>query len=140
MKCIDEVSVGENIVHKIVITEEMHNNFSDLSGDDSPIHSDSEFAKMNGYKGRIGYAFLITTILSKIYGTIFPGGSELCLKQECNFPHPYYIDDELIFKIEVIHKNEDLRLMTVMTNVENQEQKNVFRGKGVFQLSLGKSI
>ena len=136
MKLIDEISVGEKINYKILITEEIHNDFMKFSGDNSPIHSDKKFAQSNGYKERLGYAFLLTTILSKIYGTIFPGGSELCLKQEANFPNPYYIGDELEFNIEVINKNEDLKLLTVMTIVENQEKKVIFKGQGVFQLSL----
>lgn len=136
MKSINEISVGERITYKTMVIEEMHNDFMKLSGDNSPIHSDKKFAQLNGYKDRLGYAFLLTTILSKVYGTVFPGGSELCLKQESNFPNPYYIGDELEFRVEVIDKNEELKLLTVMTVVENQEKKVIFKGKGVFQLSL----
>ena len=136
MKHIDSISVGEKITHSITITEKMHNDFMNFSGDNSPIHSDKGFALSNGYQDRLGYAFLLTCVLSKIYGTIFPGGSELCLKQECDFPNLYYIGDKLEFQIEVINKNEELKLLTVMTVVKNQEGKVVFRGKAVFQLKL----
>ncbi len=136
MKKINEISVGEKVIYKVKITEKMHHDFMRLSGDNSLIHTNKNFAQTNGYKDCLGYAFLISTILSKIYGTIFPGGSELCLKQECNFTSPYYVDDELIFSVEVINKNEILRLLTVMTVVENQDGTGIFRGKAVFQLSL----
>ena len=138
MRKIDEISVGEKIHYETSIDEEMHYAFMRLSGDDSPIHTDKEFAEANGHKDRIGYAFLLTSVLSRVYGTIFPGGSELCLKQECNFPNPYYIGDELRFTIEVLNKNEKLKLLTVMTLVENQEKATIFKGQAVFQLSLAK--
>jgi len=58
---------------------------------------------------------------------MFPGGNELCLKQECNFPNPYYIGDELRFFIEVINKNEGLKLLTVMVVIKNQEDKVILK-------------
>ena len=131
--------MGEEISHTRNITEDLHNQFMILSGDNSPIHSSLEFARHFGYKERLGYCFLITAIISEIYGTIFPGGSELCLKQDCNFPNPYYVNDDINFKVKVINKNESLRLLTVMTEAENQEKKLVFKGTAVFQLSLVKN-
>jgi len=133
---IDEITVGEKIHYQTSIDEKIHYDFMRLSGDVSPIHTDKKFAEANGHKDCLGYAFLLTSVLSKVYGTIFPGGSELCLKQECNFPSPYYIGDELRFTIEVLNKNEKLKLLTVMTTIENQDNMTIFRGQGVFQLSL----
>ncbi len=138
MKNIEDIKPGEKIDYAVRITEDMHHDFLQLSGDDSLIHTDKNFARANQYKDRLGYAFLTTCILSKIYGTIFPGGSELCLKQECNFPNPYYVGDDLRFTVEVLNKNEKLKLLTVMTVVENQENAVIFRGQAVFQLSLCK--
>ncbi len=139
MKSIDQIAIGEKVFYATLVSQELHDAFGKLSEDLSPIHTDINFAKKNGYPQCIGYGFLIGTILSKIYGTIFPGGSELCLKQECHFPHPYFVGDTLEFKIEVIDKNVDFRMLTVMTTVDNQNKKNIFRGKAVFQLSLSES-
>ncbi|PIT89472.1 MAG: enoyl-CoA hydratase, partial [Candidatus Levybacteria bacterium CG10_big_fil_rev_8_21_14_0_10_36_7] len=99
MKLIQDITEGEEISHQITITFRLYQQFMDLSGDTSPIHSNKNFAQAHGFKDVLGYAFLLTALLSKIYGTIFPGGSELCLQQECNFPKPYYINDTLTFKI-----------------------------------------
>ena len=40
------------------ITEERHNAFTKLSGDVNPMHMDEEFAKANGYEGRLVYGML----------------------------------------------------------------------------------
>ena len=136
MKSIEKINTGYKFEYTIEITKEMHFGFMKFSGDDSPIHKDMNIAMSNNFKKPIGYAFLLTCILSKIYGTIFPGGNELCLKQECNFPNPYYVGDELRFILEVINKNEGLKLLTVMVIIKNQDNKIIFKGQSVFQLSL----
>ena len=45
---------------------------------------------------KVGYAFLLTSALSKIYGIYFPGGNELCLHQTCNFKRPFFVNDTLM--------------------------------------------
>ena len=136
---IDDVTVGHKCEYSITITEELHKKFCLLSGDDSPIHIDEEFCKKTRFEKRIGYAFLITTVLSKIYGTIYPAGSELCLKQTCNFKNPFYIDDILNFEIEVTHKNESLKIITLSSKVKNQDDLIIFTGEAILQLTLGLS-
>ena len=61
----------------------------------------------------MGYAFLITAILSKIYGMFFPGGTELCLKQICNFKKPFFLNDTLKINLKVIQINYEAKLLTI---------------------------
>ena len=136
LRIIQDIFIGEEFVHKVAMTEALHLGFMELSGDKSPIHTDVEFAKKNGFQACLGYAFLLPLILSKIYGMLFPGGSELCLRQDTNFPNPYYVGDDLTFRIVVLDKNDDLQLLTAMTTIVNQDSKSIFRGKVVFKLSL----
>jgi len=136
LKLITDISVGDTYLESILITQDLHNDFATLSGDDSPIHTSIEFAKRNGYKDCLGYAFLITTLLSKLYGTKFPGGSELCLKQDCSFPSPYFVGDILEFTITVKSINIPLKLLTATTVVLNNSKNIVFRGDVTFQLKL----
>ena len=120
MYYINDFEVGHEVDDKVEITEELHKGFVTLSGDDSPIHVDHDFCKRTSFGRPIGHAFLITTLLSKIYGKIFPGGSELCLSQTCNFKRPFFIGDTLNYHLRVIHKNVDLDLVTIKTEVRNQ--------------------
>lgn len=136
MKLITDISVGDTYVESILITKDLHNDFANFSGDQSPIHTSIEFAKRNGYKDCLGYAFLITTLLSRLYGTKFPGGSELCLKQDCSFPNPYYVGDVLEFTITVKSLNIPLKLLTASSKVLNNDGVIVFRGDVIFQLKL----
>ena len=134
---IEDFIIGHNVRECIEITEDLHNSFKLMSGDNSPIHTDLEFSKRSKFKQPIGYAFLITALLSKIYGTIFPGGTELCLSQTCNFKKEYYVGDTLEFLLTVVHKNESTRITTIDTLVMNQNNEIVFSGQAIMQLNLG---
>tara|TARA_B100000212_G_C27371019_1_gene532544 strand:- start:540 stop:953 length:414 start_codon:yes stop_codon:yes gene_type:complete len=134
---INDFEIGHSVHNQVEITQDLHDSFMLMSGDNSPIHTDYKFAKKSNYKKTIGYAFLITALLSKIYGTIFPGGSELCLKQECNFKKEYYVGDTLLFVLKVIHKNLSLNLVTIDVSVFNQDNEVIFNGETLMKLSLG---
>jgi 3-hydroxybutyryl-CoA dehydratase len=137
MLFINDLKIGDKASHSVLITQKMHDGFAELSGDDSPIHTDPKFCEKTKFKKPLGYAFLLTTILSKIYGTIYPGGSELCLSQTCEFKNPFYVNDTLNYNLEVIQRNESLKLVTIKTIVRNQDNKVVFKGEAMLQLSLG---
>lgn len=137
MYFINDINIGQEIKKSIEITQELHYNFLKLTGDNSPIHTDQEFARKSNYKAPIGYAFLITALLSRIYGKEFPGGSELCLSQNCEFRSVYYVGDILFFNIKVIQKNISFKLITLDVNVENQNKIIIFTGKSIMKLTLG---
>ena len=134
---INDFEVGHVVETEIKVTDHLHNSFMKMSGDNSPIHVNKDFARSSNYKEPIGYAFLITSLLSRIYGTIFPGGTELCLNQECNFKKEFYIGDKLLFVLKVMHKNISLKLVTINITVFNQSKEIVFTGKSLMKLSLG---
>ena len=123
---------------KIIITKKMHFNFIKLSGDNSPIHSDLKFCKKNNFKSLVGHAFLITTILSQIYGLYIPGGTELCLRQTCNFKKPFFIGDKLIIKIKILEINKFSETAILSTKIKNQKNLNIFEGQAILLLNLKK--
>ena len=133
---INEIKLNDTHTYKLKISQKLHNGFKNFSGDKSPLHTSLKFCKKNGYKRKVGYAFLITSILSKIYGMFFPGGTELCLKQICNFKKPFFLNDTLKIKLKVIQINYEAKLLTISIIIRNQKNSNIFEGETVFQLNL----
>ena len=117
------------------ITEKLHNDFKEFSGDTSAIHNDIKFCK-NNFK-KLGYAFLITSALSKIYGIYFPGGNELCLHQTCNFRKPFFINDNLLINLKVVQLNKSAKIISIYTEIK-VKKKLIFDGHSVLKLSLKK--
>lgn len=133
---INEIKLNDIHTYEVKISQELHNGFKNFSGDKSPLHTSLKFCKKNGYKKKVGYAFLITAILSKIYGMFFPGGTELCLKQICNFKKPFFLNDTLKINLKVIQINYEAKLFTISIIIRNQKNSNIFEGETIFQLNL----
>ena len=105
---INNIKLNKPKKFSVVITKALHEKFIRFSGDNSPIHQNMKFLKRNNFKEKMGHGFLITCILSKIYGKFFPGGSELCISQSLFFRAPFYVGDSL--KIEIIPVKKNLAL------------------------------
>ena len=131
---IKEVKLKKKIF-SVKITKKLHNDFVRLSGDNSPIHTNKKFAIHNGFRKPMCHGFLITTILSKIYGKFFPGGSELCISQSLFFRAPFYVGDRL--KIEIIPVKKNLALKILETDVRIFcKRKLILSGETKFVLVL----
>ena len=132
----NSIKLGSSSYLSCTITNKIHNQFKNLSGDDSKIHTSLKFCKRNNHDKKMGYGFLITSILSNIYGTKFPGGLELCLSQDCKFIKPYYVGDKLTFKNKIIYKNPNLKLITISNIVYKNNKTKIFEGKAVLQIAF----
>ena len=103
----------------------------------SLIHTNKKFSIKNGFKDKVGYAFLLSNILSKIYGEYFPGGTELCLQHSEKFIKPYYINDFLIITIRVIQKNTAAKLITLEIDIKSKDSL-IYFAETILKLSLNK--
>lgn len=135
-KIFDEIAVGDHTSFTITIDQELHDSFTKLSGDDSPIHTDEVFSKNTQFKKPIGYAFMLTALLSRLYGKYLPGGSSVCLKQETSFIRPYYIGDTIEIKGKVIEKMASTRCVVIETILLRKEDI-IMKGKGIVQVLFG---
>jgi acyl dehydratase len=133
---IEEINIGDRYKFIFDYSEKVHNDFRHLSGDDSRIHTDIKFAKKNGFNKVLGYAFALLAFQSNIYGTQFPGGNELCLKQISNFRKPFYIGDKIEFNLEVSSLNIENKIIGIETAVSNSIGSIVYTGSALLQLSL----
>mgnify|MGYP006118421865 FL=1 len=132
----NNLKINYNFKLSIVITNKILNQFTKISNDTSKIHTSLDYCRRNNYSKKMGYGFLITVILSNIYGTKFPGGMELCLNQECNFIRPYYINDKLIFDNYVVYKNKELGLLSIKNTVYRNNNEKIFEGKALLKIEF----
>ena len=69
--------------------------FAKLTGDNSPIHMESGFARERGFKDRVVHGGLLVGCISHLIGTRFPGKNPIIQTLEVKFFHPAYIGDTL---------------------------------------------
>ena len=118
-----EVSFEENI------TEEMMDAFGQISGDENPLHRNQAFAQSQGYKDRVVYGMLTSSLLSQLVGVHLPG--RYCLLQglELKYLHPVYAGDTLTVKGIVDELHPSVKMAVIKAVITNQDGIKVVKGK-----------
>lgn len=133
-KMFGEINIGDKALFKVTITEETHNAFAELFGDFSPIHCSDKFASGTKFNKKIGYAFMLTGFLSKLYGEYLPGGSSICVRQETKFIKPFFINDTITITGEVINKSESTRFVDIAVTMCRNGNECILKGEGTVQV------
>jgi len=129
-----EIHIGQSAGFEVVVTEKSHQKFSELFGDYSPIHTQEGFASSTPFKRRIGYAFFLTGLLSRLYGEYLPGGSSICIKQETKFRKPFFIGDTITVTGTVEKKISSTRFVVIKSEMLRNGGELVFEGSGTVQV------
>ena len=76
--------------------------FARISEDNNPIHIDDQYAAESIFKKRVVHGVLLTSMFSKIFGTIYPGNGGIYLSQTSKFLKPAFIGDLIKAKVTLI--------------------------------------
>jgi 3-hydroxybutyryl-CoA dehydratase len=133
-KGFDSVSINESVKFYTKITEKLHSDFAKLSGDYSPIHANSDFCEKTLFKQKIGYGFLLTSFLSKLYGEYLPGGNSICIKQEIFFVNPFFINDTITVHGTIIKKIESVKFLEIEVEMFRNQNECVLKGIGTVKI------
>ncbi len=112
----------------VTVTEEKMELFRQLSGDESPIHIDAEYAPQRGYPGRVCYGMLGASFFSTLAGVYLPGEHCLLHSVESKFAKPVFVGDILTVTGVVDEVNETFSEITIKASITNQNGKKVTRG------------
>ena len=111
----------------VTITEEMMAPFYAITGDNSPIHMDADYAAGRGYPGRVVYGMLGASFLSTLAGVYLPGEHCLLHGVDLKFDKPIFIGDTLTVTGAVDEVNDTFREITIKASIVNQDGKKVTR-------------
>lgn len=111
----------------VTITEEMMAQFYAITGDNSPIHIDADYAAGRGYPGRVVYGMLGASFLSTLAGVYLPGEHCLLHGVDLKFAKPIFIGDTLTVTGVVDEVNDTFREITIKASIVNQDGKKVTR-------------
>jgi 3-oxoacyl-[acyl-carrier protein] reductase len=129
MDKFDSISIGTKaeVIHKI--TEKDIENFVSLTGDNNPLHVDSEYAQNTEYKKNVVHGMLSASFISTLIGTKLPGDGALWFSQTINFLSPVWVGDEIVVTGEVIQKSESQRTLKIKIDIVNQHKQKVIEGE-----------
>jgi acyl dehydratase len=91
---------------EFVVTNQMMENFSELSGDFNPLHINTEYAISKGFEGSVVYGGILITQISKIIGMYMPGNNSLWTGLSINFLNPLMINQKATIDATVVHLSE----------------------------------
>ena len=89
--------------------------FSDLTGDINPVHLDEKYASQTIFGSCIVHGALASSIFSTIFANTLPGPGCIYLKSESKFLKPIYLDEEVIFNVEVTDVLEEKKRLIFKT-------------------------
>ena len=112
---IEELKVNQQAFLERTITEDDIEKFSQVSGDDNPVHLSDEFAKETIFKKRVAHGFFTASLISTVIATKLPGPGSIYLNQTLKFLAPAFIGDsvKVIVKIiKIIPEKKKIELLT----------------------------
>jgi len=124
-----EIREGMEASFEKIVTDEMIDDFSSMSGDVNPLHLDSEEAKRRGYDDKVVYGMLIGSFYSTLVGVYLPGKNALLHGIDISFIKPVYSGQKLIISGKVTYLNEAYKQIEIKAVVCNEDREKVSRAK-----------
>lgn len=125
---ISELSVGMKESFSRTITENMMQEFLDITGDENPLHMYDSYAKEKGFDRHICYGMLTASLISTLGGCYLLGRYCLIRGVEIKFVRPVFVDDILTVTGKINKLDTDLRYMEIAVTIRNQNDEKVLRG------------
>jgi 3-hydroxybutyryl-CoA dehydratase len=126
----EDITVGQEESFSVTLTEEKMKAFCEITGDNNPLHTDSDYAVSKGYEGKVAYGMLTASFFSTLAGVYLPGKYSLIHSVEVKFPKPVYVhkNGTLIVRGVVTEKNDLFRLLQIKVSVESETGEKLCRG------------
>ncbi len=98
---MNSLSVGQVEAIKRTFTQSDFDRFAALSGDDNPIHVDTDFAARTRFGRTVAHGMLLYSVVCSVLGTRLPGPGTLQIEQELMFPTATPTGEEVEVRVEV---------------------------------------
>ena len=96
---MNEIVIGRSFEFSKAFTSSDVNEFARISEDNNPIHVDSDYASKTLFGQRLVHGVLLTSMFSKIFGTIYPGDGGIYQSQSTKFLRPVFLNEQITAKV-----------------------------------------
>ncbi|NNJ11713.1 MaoC family dehydratase [Chloroflexales bacterium ZM16-3] len=109
------LSVGQTHAAARTLTQADFDLFARLSGDDNPIHVDSDFAARTRFGRTVSHGMLLYALIRAELARLAPGAAQV--EQRLVFPAPTYAGDPLTVELRVLELASDGREARITTQI-----------------------
>ncbi len=106
-----QLEIGQEFFRNFEITEELLKVFSDLAKDYNRLHTDEDYAKSKGYKGKVSYGNILGLLISSLVGETLKEYEVMLISQSINYKKPFYIGDIITLKGMIKENNEVFKVV-----------------------------
>ena len=136
---IEDLRLNQTEEFEKKITEKDINEFAKLSGDDNPVHTNSDFAKKTIFKQKVAHGFLSASLISMLIATKLPGPGSIYLSQNLKFLAPVFIDDLVRVKVTVEEIDQEKKKVKLQTECFKNDIK-IISGEAVVLVNSKKDF
>lgn len=130
---ISDISEGMTAAFEKTILEKDIDGFAALTGDYSPLHMESAFARARGFSGRVAHGVLICGYLSRLFGMYLPGSDCLLQSTQIKWLRPCCAGDTISLSAIVVQVSPVANAVVAEVKVVNTETDEVLaKGKVQF--------
>ena len=112
---IEDIEVGQKVKFFKTFHQEDVEKFSEISGDNNPVHLDTNYASKTIFKKRVVHGFLTASLISAAIGTKLPGPGSIYLNQSLKFLAPVFPDEKVIVELTIKNINLEKRRIIIDT-------------------------
>jgi 3-hydroxybutyryl-CoA dehydratase len=125
---LNDIEPGLTKHFRIKVTESMVEEFANLTGDYSSIHTDENYARTTTFRQRICHGMLVGSFLSRLIGMHLPGKNGLLLSYSLKHLLPCFLNQEIVVEGRVVDKSSATRIITVKATVTDNIGKVLVDG------------
>jgi 3-oxoacyl-[acyl-carrier protein] reductase len=129
----EDFAVGDSAALEREVREE-DLRFTELTGDDNPVHADDAFAASRGLRARVAHGMLTAGYVSTVIGTQLPGPGALWMSERFRFRAPVFVGDTIRVEVVVKRKSESTRVLVLEVTIHNDRGTLVLDGEAHVQL------
>lgn len=130
---LEDLEVGMTASYAKTISESDVYMFAGISGDNNPIHINSEYAATTPFKQRIVHGMFCAALISTVAGTRMPGPGAIYIEQQIKFKAPVHIGDTAKATGTIEEIDERRRRVKMRTDVHVGD-KLVATGYGTYMV------
>lgn len=124
----DEITIGQEESFQVTVSEEMMEQFLQITGDVNPLHRDASYAATRQYVDKVVYGMLTASFFSTLAGVYLPGRYSLIHSVEIKFLRPVYVGDMLTVSGIVKEKEDAYRMLILNLLIKNRKGEKVVKG------------
>lgn len=119
----EELRVGQIASFEVNVSEDLVSKFAVLSGDENPMHCDTNFSSRTEYGGIIAHGMIAGMFFSRLIGMYLPGKRSIYLSQKINFHRPIFPGTSVCVSGEISQKVDSIHAITLQTTVREKASR-----------------